>query len=38
MRPLVLGIPIISKCLKRKFLKHQMSITFHLRLLMLLMF
>jgi hypothetical protein len=38
MRLLVLGIPLISKCLRRKFLMHQMSITFHLRLLMLLMF
>jgi hypothetical protein len=37
MRPLALGIPLISKCLKRKFLMHQMSITFHLKLLMLLM-
>jgi hypothetical protein len=31
------GIPLISKCLKRKFLMHQMNIIFHLRLLMLLM-
>jgi hypothetical protein len=37
MRLLVLGIPLISKCLRRKFLMHQMSIIFHLRLLMLLM-
>jgi hypothetical protein len=37
MRLLALGIPLISKCLKRKFLMHQMSITFCLRLLMLLM-
>jgi hypothetical protein len=37
MRLLALGIPLISKCLKRKFLMHQMSIIFHLRLLMLLM-
>jgi hypothetical protein len=37
MRLLALGIPLISKCLKIKFLMHQMSITFHLRLLMLLM-
>jgi hypothetical protein len=36
MRFLVLGIPIISKCIKRKLLMHQMSITFHLKLLMLL--
>jgi hypothetical protein len=36
MRLLVLGIPLISKCLRKKFLMHQMSITFHLRLLMLL--
>jgi hypothetical protein len=37
MRLLVLGIPLISKCLRRKFLMHRMSIIFHLRLLMLLM-
>jgi hypothetical protein len=37
MRLLALGIPLISKCLKRKFLIHQMSITFHLKLLMPLM-
>jgi hypothetical protein len=34
MRHLALGIPLISKCLKRKLLMHQMSITFHLKLLM----
>jgi hypothetical protein len=34
MRLLALGIPLILKCLKRKFLLHQMSIMFHLRLLM----
>jgi hypothetical protein len=34
MRLLALGIPLILKCLKRKFLLHQMNITFHLRLLM----
>jgi hypothetical protein len=33
MRLLVLGIPLISKCLKIKFLMHQIGITFHLRLL-----
>jgi hypothetical protein len=38
MRLLVLGIPLMSKCLRRKFLMLQVSITFHLRLLMLLMF
>jgi hypothetical protein len=38
MRLLALGIPFILKCLERKFLMHQMSITFHLRLLMLPMF
>jgi hypothetical protein len=37
MRLLILGIPLMSKCLRRKFLMHQMSIIFHLRLLMLLM-
>jgi hypothetical protein len=37
MRLLVLGIPLMSKYLKRKLLMHQMSIIFHLRLLMLLM-
>jgi hypothetical protein len=35
MRHLVLGIPLMLKCLKRKLLMHQMSITFHLKLLML---
>jgi hypothetical protein len=38
MRLLVLGIPHMLKCLERKFLLHQMSIMFHLRLLMLHMF
>jgi hypothetical protein len=37
MRLLVLGIPLMLKYLRRKFLLHQMSIMFHLRLLMLLM-
>jgi hypothetical protein len=37
MRLLALGIQLISKCLKRKFLMHQMSITFLLKLLMHLM-
>jgi hypothetical protein len=37
MRLLVLGILLMSKCLRRKFLMHQMSIIFHLKLLMLLM-
>jgi hypothetical protein len=37
MRYLALGIQLISKCLKIKLLMHQMSITFHLRLLMHLM-
>jgi hypothetical protein len=37
MRLLALGIPLISKCLKGKFLMHQMNITFHLKFLMLLM-
>jgi hypothetical protein len=37
MRLLVLGIPLMSKCLRRKFLMHQMSIVFHSKLLMLLM-
>jgi hypothetical protein len=37
MRHLALDIPLISKCLKGKFLMHQMSITFHLKLLMHLM-
>jgi hypothetical protein len=35
MRLLALGIPHMLKCLERKFLLHQMSIIFHLRLLML---
>jgi hypothetical protein len=34
MRHLALGIQLISKCLKRKLHMQQMSITFHLRLLM----
>jgi hypothetical protein len=34
MRLLALGIPHILNCLERKFLLHQMSILFHLRLLM----
>jgi hypothetical protein len=34
MRLLALGIPLILKCLKRKLQLHQMSLTFHLRLLM----
>jgi hypothetical protein len=38
MRLLALGIPLMLKCLERKFLLHQMSIIFHLRLLMLPMF
>jgi hypothetical protein len=38
MRHLALGIPLILKCLKRKLLLHQMTITFYLGLLMLLMF
>jgi hypothetical protein len=37
MRLLVLGIPLMLKCLRRKFLLHQMSTMFHLKLLMLLM-
>jgi hypothetical protein len=37
VRLLALGIPLILKCLKIKFLLHQMSIMFHFRLLMLLM-
>jgi hypothetical protein len=37
MRPLALGILHMLKCLKRNLLLHQMIITFHLRLLMLLM-
>jgi hypothetical protein len=35
LRLLVLGIPLVLKCLKRKLLMHQMSVTFHLKLLML---
>jgi hypothetical protein len=35
MRLLALGIPHMLKCLERKFLLHQMSIMFHLKLLML---
>jgi hypothetical protein len=38
MRLLALGIPLMLKCLKGKLLLHQMSLTFHLRLLMHLMF
>jgi hypothetical protein len=38
MRLLALGIPLMLNCLERKFLLHQMSIMFHLRLLMHLMF
>jgi hypothetical protein len=34
MRHLALGIQLISKCLKRKFLVHQMNIAFHLSPLM----
>jgi hypothetical protein len=34
MRLLALDIPSMLKCLERKFLLHQMNITFHLRLLM----
>jgi hypothetical protein len=34
MRLLALGIQLISKCLKRKLLMHQMDIAFHLILLM----
>jgi hypothetical protein len=37
VRLLVLGIPLTLKCLRRKFLMHEMSIKFHLKLLMLLM-
>jgi hypothetical protein len=37
MRHLVLGILPMIKCLKRNLMLHQMIITFHLRLLMLLM-
>jgi hypothetical protein len=38
MRLLALGIPLMLKCLERKFLLHQMSIMFPLRLLMHLIF
>jgi hypothetical protein len=38
MRHLVLGIPPMLKCRKRNLLLHQMSLMFHLRLLMFLMF
>jgi hypothetical protein len=38
MRLLALGNKPILNCLKRKLLLHQMSLTFHLRLLMHLMF
>jgi hypothetical protein len=38
MRLLALGIPLMLQCLERNLLLHQMSITFHLRLLMLPMF
>jgi hypothetical protein len=38
MRLLALGILLMLKCLKRKLLLHQMSLTFHLRLLMHYMF
>jgi hypothetical protein len=34
MRLLALGILLMIKCLKRKLLLHQMSLTFHLKLLM----
>jgi hypothetical protein len=37
MRPLALGILPMLKCLKRNLMLHQMIITFHLKLLMLLM-
>jgi hypothetical protein len=37
-RHLVLGNPLMLNCLKRKLLLHQMSLLFHLRLLMLHMF
>jgi hypothetical protein len=37
MRHLALGILPMLKCLKRNLLLHQMNLTFHLRLLMLLM-
>jgi hypothetical protein len=35
MRLLALGIPLMLNCLERKFLLHQMSIMFHLKLLIL---
>jgi hypothetical protein len=38
MRLLALGIPLMLKCLERKFLLHQMNIMFHLKFLMLHMF
>jgi hypothetical protein len=38
VRHLVLGNPLMLNCLKRNLLLHQIIITFHLRLLMLLMF
>jgi hypothetical protein len=34
MRLLALGIQLISKCLRKRLLMHQMNIAFHLRLLM----
>jgi hypothetical protein len=37
MRLLALGNQLMLNCLKRKLLLHQMSLTFHVRLLMLLM-
>jgi hypothetical protein len=37
MRHLALGKPLMLNCLERKLLLHQMSITFHLRLLIHLM-
>jgi hypothetical protein len=36
VRLLVLGIPLMLKCLRRKFLMHKMSMIFHLKLSMLL--
>jgi hypothetical protein len=38
MKHLALSIPLMLKCLKRNLLLHQMSLMFHLRLLMHLMF
>jgi hypothetical protein len=35
MRLLALGIPLTLNCLERKFMLHQMSVMFHLKLLML---